>query len=259
LTIQRHKGGTPYDRAFYEFLQDGVSQSASVVVPLVLSLFPFESVIDVGCGIGTWTGQFRESGVPDVIGVDGDYIERSMLCIPQERFLVHDLRTPIRIDRSFQLAVCLEVAEHLPETRARGLVHDLVSLAPCVLFSAALPGQGGTDHVNEQYLSKWASLFAEHDFVALDLIRNQIWNIAEVDWWYRQNIVLFAHSTHCLAKRHAAAVALDYFHPKMVEQLSQMVEQLSRPPSLRKLVQHLPHALLNALRLRFKLGRPAMH
>ena len=239
LTMQRQKrtasGATPYDRAFYQGHQDGVYQSASIIVPLILSLFPFESVVDVGCGIGTWAGRFIESGVPDVIGMDGDYVERSMLCIPQKRFFAHDLQRPIQFNRRFQLAVCLEVGEHLPETRSRGLVHDLVSLAPCVLFSAALPGQGGTDHINEQYLSKWASLFATHDFVALDLIRHQIWNIAEVNWWYRQNIVLFAHQTHPLVERHAPAAVLDYIHPEMGEQWRQ-------PPSFRKRVHALPRA-----------------
>jgi SAM-dependent methyltransferase len=229
----RPSSATPYDRAFYQGHQNGAYQSASIVVPLILSLFPFESVVDLGCGVGPWASRFIENGVPDVIGIDGDYVERSMLCIPQERFFAHDLRMPIHFNRQFQLAVCLEVAEHLPETRSRGLVQDLVSLAPCVLFSAALPGQGGTDHINEQYLSKWASLFATHDFVALDLIRHQIWNIAEVDWWYRQNMVLFAHRAHPLAERHASTTALDYIHPKLGEQWG----------SFKNLVHALPRAL----------------
>jgi hypothetical protein len=247
LTMQEQQhtasGATPYNRAFYQGHQDGVYQSASIIVPLLLSLFRFDSVVDVGCGIGTWAGCFIENGVPDVIGMDGDYVERSMLCIPQERFFAHDLRMPLQFNRRSQLAVCLEVGEHLPETRSRGLVHDLVSLAPCVLFSAALPGQGGTDHINEQYLSKWASLFATHDFVALDLIRHQIWNMAEVNWWYRQNIVLFAHRMHPLVERHAPASVLDYIHPEMGEQWRQ-------PPSFRKRVHALPHALLDAVRRR---------
>jgi hypothetical protein len=242
LTIQQQErrvlGTTPYDRAFHQAQQDSSYQSASIIVPFVLSLFPFESVIDVGCSVGTWACRFRESGVPEVIGVDGDYVERSMLRIPRECFFAHDLRTPIRLNRRFHLAVCLEVGEHLPEARARGLVHDLISLAPCVLFSAALPGQGGTDHINEQYLSEWAALFATHDFVALDLIRHQIWNISEVSWWYRQNMVLFAHRTHPLVAHHAPATALDYIHPKLGERLRQ------RP--FRELVHALPRALLLA-------------
>jgi hypothetical protein len=238
---------TPYDRAFHLAQQDASYRSASVIVPFVLSLFPFESVVDVGCSVGTWARRFLESGVPDVIGIDGDYVERSMLCIPQERFFAHDLRTPVRLNRRFQLAVCLEVGEHLPQTRSQGLIDDLVSLAPCVLFSAALPGQGGTDHVNEQYLSEWAALFATHDFVALDLIRHQIWNISEVSWWYRQNIVLFAHRTHPLVARHTPATALDYIHPRLGEQFRQ------RP--FRELVHALPRALFLAVSRRLNRTR----
>lgn len=93
----------------------------------------------------------------------------------------------------------MEVAEYLPNSRSEGIVNDLVTLAPCIHFSAAVPGPGGTAHINEQFLSWWAKLFRVHGYVPLDLIRDQIWDMSEVDWWYRQNIVLFAHESHPLA------------------------------------------------------------
>jgi SAM-dependent methyltransferase len=203
------------------------------------------SVADVGCGIGTWANQFLKCGVKEVTGIDGAYVDPAMLRIPQECFYAHDLRSPIPIDRRYDLAVCLEVTEHLPISRADGIINDLVSLAPCVLFSAAVPGQGGTDHINEQYLSWWKGLFGVHDYVPLDLIRHQIWDLAEVDWWYRQNVILFVHKSHYLAQRHKAALALDYIRPELAEQL-----RGGHPPGMT--LRALTNALIRSTRARLK-------
>jgi SAM-dependent methyltransferase len=166
-------------------------ESARTVVPIVMELIQPGSVADIGCGIGTWLAVFAENGVADYIGIDGDYVDRSQLLIPPERFVGRDLAEPIELDRRFDLAVSLEVAEHLPAASARVLVGSLVRLAPVVLFSAAVPGQGGTHHVNEQWPSYWASFFAEHGFVLVDAVRPRIWEKKDVAWWYRQNTLLF--------------------------------------------------------------------
>src|SRR5580704_15541831 len=103
----------PYTDAFYVQQCDSSYRSAGCVVPIVLSLLPARSVIDVGCGVGTWTSKFLESGVPSVLGIDGDYVNRDLLRIPPECFAAFDLAKPIQIDKRFDLAICLEVAEHL--------------------------------------------------------------------------------------------------------------------------------------------------
>ena len=79
----------------------------------------------------------------------------------------------------------------MPPERGERFVADLVALAPVVLFSAAIPGQGGTDHINEQWQDYWARLFAKHDYVALDFLRLKFWNDSRIEWWYRQNIILY--------------------------------------------------------------------
>jgi hypothetical protein len=113
------------------------------------------------------------------------------LCIPQGCFRAVDLSRPFQLAEFFDLAVCLEVAEHLPKQSARGLISSLVRLAPVVLFSAAVPLQGGTHHVNEQWPAYWQDLFEQHGYRMLDLIRKEIWSKPEVQFWYRQNIFLF--------------------------------------------------------------------
>jgi SAM-dependent methyltransferase len=184
-----------YATSFYEQLRAGVSRSADIIVPLVLELLPVRSVVDIGCGDGGWLASFQKRGVEDVLGLDGDYVDRKILQIPKECFQACDLTTPLKLGRTFDLAVSLEVAEHLPATCQATFVESLTRLAPVVLFSAAIPLQGGTHHVNEQWPDIWANLFRVHDFYPVDAIRKRVWANDRVDWWYAQNALLFVHSS----------------------------------------------------------------
>jgi SAM-dependent methyltransferase len=239
---------TPYDDAFFREQLDSSRRSAACVVPIVLSLVPAGSVVDVGCGVGAWAARFLEHGLNDVVGMDGDYVNRQLLQIPPACFHPCDLRQPIRADRRFDLAVCLEVAEHLPEIRAAGLVEDLTRLAPVILFSAALPGQGGTDHINEQYLSYWVDLFAGNGFVLLDVIRPKIWQDTNCAWVYRQNTVLFAEKAHPVAARLHVASGVDYVHPYILDEVCSRLNE----PTLGYLVRSFPGSLRRSVRSRLR-------
>lgn len=242
-----------YSRQFFDRQVDGSASSARVVVPIVLSLLSVRSVVDVGCGVGPWAAEFVAQGIEDVWGVDGDYVERSQLRIPSERFLPRDLSQPIRFDRTFDLAISLEVAEHLPESRARSLVADLTSLAPCVLFSAAIPGQGGTHHVNEQYLPYWEALFRWRGYEGIDPIRPEILGNPAVEWFYQQNIVMFAARGHELLNK-SIPKPQTIIHPVLYEQ--------SKDPSsitLGRIAGVLPGALVRSLRYRLGLKSNARH
>jgi SAM-dependent methyltransferase len=234
-----------YTHDFYARYADGSTRSASVVIPLVLSLFQFKSVVDVGCGIGTWSAEFAANGVSDVTGIDGDYVDRSQLLIPRERFFAHDLIKPLRLERAFDLALCLEVAEHLPEPRAKSLVADLTSLAPCVLFSAAVPGQGGTQHINEQYLPYWIDLFQRHTYQAIDSIRPRVLGNDSVEWFYQQNIVMFVDSKHPLLNQNFPK-AQSFIHPVLYERTRQAV------PLLKTIVRSFPEAVYRAIQFHLK-------
>ncbi len=148
-------------------------------------------MIDVGCGQGTWLSVFAEYGATDVNGIDGDYVDRDRLEIPADRFHGQDLSRPLAVERTFDLAVSLEVAEHLPEVACDGFVESLTRLAPVVLFSAAAPYQGGQNHVNEQWPEYWAERFARHGYLPVDCLRRRVWANPDVEWWYAQNALLF--------------------------------------------------------------------
>lgn len=165
-------------------------------MPSVLNLTRPSSVIDVGCGTGTWLSVFASHGVADFLGVDGDYVDRTLLEIPADKFLPYDLSQPLALERQFDLVVSLEVAEHLPPSASDTFVESLARLGPVVLFSAAIPQQGGTDHLNEQWPEYWAERFERQGFLAADAIRPLIWTNENVESWYAQNSLLFVQRTH---------------------------------------------------------------
>lgn len=151
-------------------------------------------MLDVGCGVGTWLRVWKDDlGIKDIVGIDGEYVDRKMLQISGENFISRDLKEPFSLDRKFDLVMSLEVGEHLPTNKSSTLVDNLVRHGNMVLFSAALLEQHGTYHINEQLPEFWAKFFTDRDFVAVDIIRDKVWNNDQVEWWYRQNIVLYVH------------------------------------------------------------------
>ncbi len=179
-----------YDDRFFAD-RSGSQRSAEQIVPFLVELIAPRSVIDVGCGTAEWLAAFRTAGVEDVLGVDGDYVDRQRVAIPPELFQPHDLRTPLVLDRRFDLALCLEVGEHLPVETAPQLVAALARAAPLVLFGAAIPDQRGEGHVNERWQAWWAERFAEEGLVPVDVLRRRFWGVETVEWWYVQNALLY--------------------------------------------------------------------
>jgi SAM-dependent methyltransferase len=185
-----------YTENFFRELQDGSYRSAKEIVPLVLELVQPKSVIDIGCGAGTWLSAFKEFGIEEICGVDGDYVDAKILKIPKEQFLSLDLSKPFYLRRQFDLVLSLEVAEHLPPESAGIFIDSLTRLGPVILFSAAIPQQGGTQHMNEQWPDYWVKFFQHKGYLVIDCIRKRIWQNANVEWWYAQNVLLFVRTDH---------------------------------------------------------------
>ncbi len=182
-----------YDNKFFDGLEASAVNSARAIVPLVLNLVPCGTVVDIGCGRGAWLSVFQEHGAEKILGYDGHYVDRKQLLIPESCFRAADLEAAVDVEESFDLAVCLEVGEHLPRRCSMGLVRTLCKAAPAILFSAAIPGQGGTHHINEQWPEFWAELFATNGYERLDPIRREVFADRRVAPWYKQNTFLFVH------------------------------------------------------------------
>jgi SAM-dependent methyltransferase len=182
-----------YSSRFYKSFHEEVAASASVIVPIALELTRARRVVDVGCGDGTWLSVFERHGASELLGLDGEYVNRAAFRVDRSHFRPMDL-SQARPDPAlghFDLAVSLEVAEHLAPERAPDFVRFLTSLAPVVMFSAAIPMQDGTGHRNERWPDYWATLFETCGYAVADAIRPRIWQSAPVAAWYRQNILIY--------------------------------------------------------------------
>jgi SAM-dependent methyltransferase len=245
-----------YDSQFFDSVRRSSSPSADVTVPLVMTVLKPRSVVDVGCGEGAWLHVFLREGVQRVLGIDGEYVDRDRLLIPSECFLARDLSQPFALKERFDMAVSLEVGEHLPEVSARSFVSSLASCAPVVLFAAAIPGQRGTCHINEQWPQYWAALFSNHGFDCFDVFRKRIWNDERIQWWYRQNMLVYAlrgtseWSSLCGIAQPSLPASL--VHPALWDTTQKVLahaQALAHDPGLKLSVVHIFRALRRRLSL----------
>jgi SAM-dependent methyltransferase len=245
-----------YTTRFFHGRAEGSLRSARRVAPLLVEWIKPTSVLDVGCGTGAWLRAFLDAGVTEVLGVDGDYVDRTALLISTEQFLPRDLKQPLDLGRKFDLACSLEVAEHLPPACSQAFVESLVRHAPIVLFSAAIPGQVGNGHINCRWPRFWIELFARFEYVAIDCLRSRCWDDPDVEPWYAQNMFLFARSDEIarhpqlvVERERVAHPPPDLVHPKVfahsLEQLDfDLRLELAKPtPEQLKLAATVPAML----------------
>jgi SAM-dependent methyltransferase len=243
---------SPYDSAFYRGQKDGSYNSAKIVIPYMLSLVRPQSVADFGCGVGTWLSVFIENGITDATGIDGEYVRDDLLVIPVERFVRADLSRPCDLKKTFDLVISLEVAEHIPRGSAACFVETLTKHGPIVLFSAALPSQGGTGHVNEQWPSYWSALFKQQGYACVDCLRGIFWEDQRIEWWYRQNMLLFV-ADRALPRFSALSASagpwdppLNIVHPDLYI----AIQDENRHVGIGTLIRNIPDSLRTTMRSR---------
>lgn len=181
-----------YTDFFYNNMHDGNTKTAKAMMPSIINYIKPKSVVDVGCGRGIFLKAVKDVNPNiQILGIDGDYIDRSKLLIKEDEFLPYDLSEKLNLERKFDLAISLEVAEHINEEKANVFVDNLVRLSDKVVFSAAIPMQGGTHHVNEQWMSYWKKKFEERGYRSSYYFRNLFWENEEILPLRRQNIMFY--------------------------------------------------------------------
>lgn len=196
------------------------SGAAEQVLPILFEVYKPKSIVDVGCGLGNWIEVAKKMGVEEITGVDGSYVDRNLLKINENEFVERDLTKPFELNKKFDLAICLEVAEHLPDSSADGLIKSIVNHTDVIMFSAAIPGQGGQNHINEQWAEYWQAIFERYDFEMIDFFRPKIWNNSKIERWYRQNMFLVVRKGHSLSKL-GNNNALSFVHPELLSVIIQ--------------------------------------
>lgn len=216
-----------YNKQFYDDIRESSRHAARTIIPIILDLVgPVGSVVDIGCGNGIWLSVWREHGALQTTGLDSEHVDRATLEIAAEDFVAADLAKPLPVKNRHDLAMTLEVVEHLPKDRAESIVDELVALAPIVLFSAAVPGQMGEGHLNEEWQHVWADRFRQRGYRTLDPVRSRIWLDGSISWWYQQNILVFASEDAMAANPRLSAEAerldparLSIVHPRTFNML----------------------------------------
>lgn len=233
-----------YDKAFYENRRRQTLHTAQAVLGVVSEVLVPASVADIGCGTGTFLTAALAGGAVRAIGLEGSWVSGEQVDNQAIDFRNRDLEQRFTLGERVDLAISLEVAEHLTPERADTFVADLCACSPAILFSAAIPGQGGVNHVNEQWQSYWARKFEANGYRAYDIVRPVIWSDEGIPAWYRQNIILYLDRT--LASRASAAPSapksLDLVHPEFWNRANRELKYANALPESEYLKQQAAEA-----------------
>ena len=168
--------------------------AAEEIVPVICDIFNPRSVADVGCGTGTFLKVFKKMHVDDVVGIDGEWVNMELLKknLNETEFIKADLEKGFKLSKRYDVAMCLEVAEHISIEKSDQLVENLCNLSDIIIFSAAVPYQGGQNHINEQWIYFWEKKFNAKGYLITDGLRQVFWEKESVELWYKQNIYIIA-------------------------------------------------------------------
>jgi cyclopropane fatty-acyl-phospholipid synthase-like methyltransferase len=235
---------SPYSKEFYEGFDKFSLDAARIFLGYLFAVWTPKSVIDVGCGNGTWLAACHENGVKRLVGLEGEWVTQDMMPSPTIELRTTNLRAKF-VAEPHDLTISMEVAEHLPPESSDEFFHSLVQLSDAVLFSAAFAGQPGTDHINTRLHSYWAQKFLDSGYLLFDIFRPHFWSDDRVAPWYRQNAFLYVKPTHPLhdalvANSHRAAADarfVDCVHPWLyflafdkLQNQSKAAARAMRPP-----------------------------
>ena len=215
-----------YDQCWHTRFETDSSVAAAKILRYVVEIFSPESCLDLGAGAGNWTKCAMSLGITDFRAVDGPWTDVSQLRVDRDYFLSHDLSQGLDLNRKFDLAISLEAAQYMSPEGGVTLVRTATDHANVILFSSAVPFQGG-NNVTERWQSYWSQLFEDRGFQSFDLIRPRFWRDRSIAYYYRQNTLIYVNTNDAKALKAASlarseqfnATVLDLIHPEKWEML----------------------------------------
>lgn len=211
-----------YSESYYRKHETGSYKSAIQILEYTNSFINFNSVIDFGCGMGTWCKALDNLGIKNFLGIDKHQYEPAYMLIPPEKYMQFDLGKPLELTCMADMVISVEVAEHINPEYSDIFIKNLCSCSKIVLFSAAISHQGGTGHINEQSCIYWETIFNKYGYRAIDCIRPYFWNNEQIEIWYRNNCILYIEQ-HIYEKISAHvpqnSYPLNIIHPLMLNRI----------------------------------------
>lgn len=183
-----------YDQKFFNNTFKFENSSAKAFVAILTKHFAPKSVVDIGCGIGLYLAEFKANNI-EILGCDGSPAAIAD-SLAGDKIKLHDLCQPLKLNRQFDLCLCLEVAEHLEPAGGQILINTLTDLSHTIIFTAATPGQGpkSLGHINEQLPEYWQKLFEQKNFILNKKLTEKIkpeMAEAKIVWWLTKNLMIF--------------------------------------------------------------------
>jgi SAM-dependent methyltransferase len=212
-------------------------RSQETILEHLLTYYRPKTVVDIGCGPGYWLYFCRALGIQDVHGYDTVDLPAEEQELPAEFYSRADLSKPMDFERKADLAISTEVAEHIEVAQVEIFIDNLTRASDVVLFSAALPYQGGLGHVNENWVEYWFQLFSKRNYRCFDIFRLPLWNDSRIHYYYRQNILLFVHQDR--TPEFEAKGLQEEPHPLSLIHPDLYIQAVNRgrPPEARRLAQ----------------------
>lgn len=151
-----------YSKEYYKSINKDESAQAKALGEILIKLYRPNSVVDIGCGTGLYLSQFKciQYGFdisPDAFDPEVIQVERGLVDI-------RDLTQPMNVNIKSDLAICLEVVEHIGSENADILIENISKWSDTIVMTAAPPGQAGLNHVNCQPMSYWEEKMAKYGF-----------------------------------------------------------------------------------------------
>lgn len=237
-----------YPEVFYDNQISGSRRSAYVILSHLFEFYQPQSLVDVGCGRGAWLAAAESLGVQSLRGLDGSWVHQYGLISKNIEFTPANLEENLDLGQQYDLCISVEVAEHISKDKANQFIESLCNISKVVLFSAAIKGQGGRDHINEQPQSYWIKLFENCGYECLDIIRPAIWDNDDVDWWYKQNIFLFYERTFSLkfdSLKNNEKIIYDLVHPEHLQIKINRFEKVIKNPTISFIAGRVWHFVRN--------------
>lgn len=222
--------------------------AAKKIAPIVSeSIGVPKSIVDLGGGAGAFLKAFKELGTEKVVCIDHPSITAEDLLINQNEFLPCNLNKELPSPIKSELAISTEFAEHVSKDRSKSVVDFLTSCSNIILFSSAIPRQGGIEHINEQRPSFWRNLFQSRGYERVDIIRQKIIFDRSIPFWFPQNLFLYVNQKLLEQDQLNISVQSQFIPPEFEIVHSRILE---RPVTLGELLKELIPAFTRSVKSR---------